>query len=830
MSALTTTEVRKTKSNGHTNGKVEFRPNPHFVPATEGTELVGIRKDVFLDRYSLRDVSGESMEVFPEQMWRRVAWGIAQVEKTKKLQSFWEEKFFQALRDFKFVPAGRILSGAGTGYEVTFYNCYVIPSPRDSRHGIMENIELTVEIQARGGGVGVNLSSLRPRGARVKKVNGTSSGPVNWAALYSTANHDVIQQGGSRRGALMLMINDWHPDVEEFITVKQDLTRIPGANLSVCVSEAFMNAVKNDLPWDLVFPDLDTPGYDELWDGDMEVWKGKGLPVKTYRTIKARALWERVAEAAWRSAEPGVVFLDRYNEMSNSWYFEKIIATNPCGEQGLPAWGVCNLGHINLSQFVEAGEVDYEGLRDHVKVAMRFLDNVIDANYYFSKGNEQQQRFGTRRTGLGTMGLADFLIKLGLRYGSSESLEVIDKVYKVIRDSAYDASTELAREKGAFPKFVKDKYLKGKFISELPEGLRAKIGKFGIRNCMLFSQAPTGTTSLLAGVSSGIEPVYEFTYKRRDRMGEHIVNHPLLQDWLDSHPDSAIPEHFVSASQLTPEEHVRVQALVQKYTDASISKTVNAPNSHTIEDVKKLYNLAYELGCKGVTYFRDGSREGVLSKVEEKKPSSAPQSGASEGRGTSGEALKTRPVKVSGATYRISTPVGSAFITINDDETGEPMEVFLNVGKAGSDLTAMASALGRLISTALRFHGNLSAKARVKEIVDQLSGIGGRRSVGFGAERVRSLPDAIAAALGMHYRIATNGNGKAHAEPVVDDSREIEQINEVSNGGNGKVENLPLGLGVTDSATFDLCPSCGAGTLVHEEGCAKCYDCGYSEC
>lgn len=820
--AVTSIRIRTRKlENGQVDGEI-FSPKPHFVPMESGTVLEGIRRDIFLDRYSLKSVDGKPMEEYPEQMWARVAWGIAQVEKTEKLRREWEEKFYRAMENFKFVPAGRILSGAGTGYQITFYNCYVIPSPKDSRHGIMQNVELTVEIQARGGGVGVNLSSLRPRGSRVKKVNGTSSGPVNWASLYSTANHDVIQQGGTRRGALMLMLNDWHPDVEEFITVKQDLTKIPGANLSVCVSDSFMEAAAGDADWQLLFPDLDTPGYDELWDGDLEKWRSRGLPVKTYKTVKARHLWDLIVQAAWRSAEPGVVFIDRYNKLSNSWYFEKIIATNPCGEQGLGEWGVCNLGHVNLSAFVKDGKMDYEELSRYVAVATRFLDNIVDANYYFARENEEAQKFGIRRTGLGTLGLADALIKMKLRYGSEASLYEIEKIYKLIRDTAYYASAELAQEKGAFARFDRKRYLQGKFIQELPPDLRRKIAKYGTRNGILLTQAPTGTTSLLSGVSSGIEPVYEFTYRRRDRTGEHIVNHPLYQEWLSNHPGEPVPDYFVSASQLTPEEHVRVQAMVQRYTDASISKTVNAPNSHTVDEVKKLYNLAYELGCKGVTYMRDGSRAGVLSRLDGK-----PQEAAS------GEVLKARPLVVKGATYRIVTPVGSAFITINEDERGEPLEVFINIGRAGSDVTAMAHALGRSISASLRFRGDLSARERVAEIANQLAGIGGRRSVGFGAERVRSLPDAVATALSLHCNLVINGNGKQ----VTESNQTQEQKSQVSeeptdasllDNANGlDKENNALSF---ETKSFDLCPSCGAGALVYEEGCAKCYDCGFSEC
>ncbi len=827
--------------------QVKSLPKPHYVPMNEGTLLEGIRKDVFLDRYSLKDIDGSSMETYPEQMWRRVAWGIAQIEEASDAKKEWEEKFYDAMADFKFVPAGRILSGAGTGYEVTYYNCYVIPSPRDSRQGIMDNVSLTVEIQARGGGVGLNLSSLRPRGARVRKVNGTSSGPVNWAALYSTANHDVIQQGGSRRGALMLMLDDWHPDVEEFITVKQDLSKIPGANLSVCVSDAFMKAVKEDAEWELYFPDIDYENYDEEWDGDITKWKEKSLPIKVYKKLRARYLWDLIAEAAWRSAEPGAVFIDRYNDQSNSWYFEKIIATNPCGEQGLGAWGVCNLGHVNLSPFVKNGKMDYEDLKRHVAVATRFLDNVIDANYYFSKNNEDVQKNGIRRTGLGTLGLADTLIKMGIRYGSEESLRVIEKIYKTIRDTAYETSSDLAKEKGAFPKFDKEKYLKGKFIQGLPETIKTKIAKQGIRNGILLTQAPTGTISLLAGVSSGIEPVYEFTYKRNDRTGEHIVHHPLYQEWLSDNPDKTPPDYFVSASQLTPEEHIRVQAAVQKYVDASISKTVNAPNAHTVEDVKKLYNLAYELGCKGVTYFRDGSRQGVLSKADE-KPAEAP---------TPAEVKKAweRPVMLSGSTYKIQTPVGTAFITVNQDQDGNPIEVFINIGRAGSDIAAMAEALGRLISKFLKVNGASTARDKATIIIDQLRGIGGRSSVGFGPNKVRSLPDAVALALTSHFGVATPSNGAgavmAAASVVPSGTPEPAKVSidpttasappeaAVTNGvhlTNGHshlsaAELTPAGeeINLSDKSA-DICPSCGANAFVYEEGCSKCYACGHSEC
>lgn len=776
-----------------------------FDVPEDSTTLEGIRQDVFLDRYSLKDEDGKALEQHPEQMWKRVAWGISQQEKPA-LRKVWQEKFYSAMSDFKFVPAGRILSGAGTPYQVTYYNCYVIPSPEDSRGGIMENITMTVEIQARGGGVGVNLSSLRPRGARVRKVNGTSSGPVNWAALYSTANHDVIQQGGSRRGALMLMLNDWHPDVEEFITIKQDLSKIPGANLSVCVSDTFMEAVANEGVWDLVFPDITHHRYDKEWDGDLEKWKAKKYPVVVYKTVNAKEIWDKIADAAWKSAEPGVVFVDRYNKLSNTWYFEKIIATNPCGEQGLGAWGVCNLGHLNLPAFVKEGAMDFKLLAGHAAVATRFLDNVVDANHYFYKENKKAQ-LNIRRTGLGTLGLADALIKMKLKYGSEESMKIIEKIYITIRNSAYETSALLAKEKGSFGGFIKEKYLEGAFIKKLPENIKNLIIKNGIRNAIILTQAPTGTISLLAGVSSGIEPVYEFSYRRNDRTGEHTVNHPLYQEWLNAHPNEKIPDYFVSASQLTPEDHVTVQAMIQNLTDSSISKTVNAPNSHTVEDVKKLYRMAYELGCKGITYFRDGSRTGVLSKIDE-KPKEEPK-----------QLILDRPLKVEGATYRIPTPLGVAFITVNHDAMGNPFEVFITIGKAGSEIAAMAEALGRMISTTLRFGNHLPAKERAREIMEQLQGIGGGRSVGFGPNKIRSLPDAVAKALSLHFGFGTgelkNGNIQKEEKSEPENATIMAQVQAEA------VANFKFG---------DICPSCGASALIYEEGCAKCHVCGHSEC
>ncbi len=802
-------------------------------------KLEGIREKVFLDRYSLKDKEGAPVEKTPEEMWKRVAGGIAYVEK-KDAKKTWEKKFYDAMEDFKFVPGGRVLAGAGTGYAVTYYNCFVIPSPKDSRGGILDTLKQMVEIMAHGGGVGINLSSLRPKGFRVKKVNGFSSGPCNWAELFSVATKDIIQQGGSRRGALMLMLWDWHPDIEEFITVKQDLTRINGANLSVCASDEFMEAVKKDADWDLVFPDKDDPEYDEKWDGILANWKKMGKKVKVHKTVKARYLWDLICQAAWKSAEPGLVFMERYNKWYNNWYWNTINCVNPCGEEGLPAWGVCNLASLNLSAFVKGytvdkpGTFDYESLAEHARIPVRFQDDVVDADQYVYPEIREMQLNGERRIGLGTLGLADALIKLHLRYGSEEALPVVDKMYKTIRDAAYDESVNIAKEKGAFPKINIKKHLEGHFIKQLPEAIRKKMKKYGVRNSMLLQAAPTGTTSLLSGASSGVEPVYEFEYTHNGRLGKQTVYHSLFGEWKKAHPNEKRPDYFVGANDLTPEDHVKVQAIVQKYVDASISKTVNAPNAHTVEDVKRLYMMAYDMGCKGITYMRDGSRLGVLQRVEEKKEEVAVVAAQ--------PSVIRRPMVVEGVTYQTNTPVGEAFVTINHNEKKEPFEVFITIGKSGSDIAAMAEALGRIVSLNLRLHGALTARERIRQVVAQLIGIGGAGSVGFGKERVRSLPDAVAKVLAKHYGFRVNGkvedredvaagaltNGNGHAEK------------KLTNGHtNGSMTNDQANIllvqqlaidGSSSTSLFDLCPDCGSGTLAYEEGCKKCYSCGYSAC
>ncbi len=782
-----------------------------------------------------------NIEKTPEEMWDRLAKAMASVESTANQQATWESKFRSVLEDWKLVPGGRIAAGAGASDELTLFNCYVIPSPQDSRGGIMRTLTEMTEIMARGGGVGINLSSLRPRRAMVKGVNGSSSGSVSWGGLFSYTT-GLIEQGGSRRGALMLMMNDWHPDVLDFITVKQTMGQVTNANLSVCVSNAFMEAVKQDGDWDLVFPDTNDPDYDTEWNGDMQQWKAAGHSVVHYRTLKAREIWHTIIESAWKSAEPGVVFMEYYNQMSNSWYFNPIICTNPCGEQGLPGWGVCNLSAINLSKFYDETnhDVAWDELAETTRISARFLDNVIDATpYHFEENRLNQQR--ERRVGLGTMGLAELMIKLRIRYGSPESLKFLDKLYGFMAKEAYLASAEIAAEKGAFPAFEAEPYLQSGFMKNMvatyPEVGEA-IRKQGIRNVTLITQAPTGSTGTMVGTSTGIEPYFAFKYFRQSRLGYDEQFVPIAQDWLDEHPGEALPDYYVTAMDLSAENHIRVQAAIQQWVDSSISKTANCPADFTVEDTAELYELAFDLGCKGVTIYRDGSRD--VQVLSTSKKDSAKSEHVDSSLNTNSETLpdvsvseltnnaevqagvetseeshssatvldkqyRSRPQVLRGATYKINTPFGMAYITINDLE-GTPGEIFLNVGKAGSDVFAMAEALGRVCSLFLRYgdHGH-----KVQLLIKHLKGIGGSGAIGFGANRVESIADAVAKALESHIQ---NVSGATQEQNQVESAYP-------------KVE---------DQKTFiesrDLCPSCGSASLMNVEGCKTCSNCGYSKC
>jgi len=831
------------------------KDDPKF-PAKEVGEIVAREgQSVKVKLRSGRIIESEidkltlTIEKTPEEMWDRLAKAMASVEATPEKQREWSEKFRWLLDDWKLVPGGRIAAGAGASDELTLFNCYVIPSPHDSRGGIMETLSEMTEIMARGGGVGINLSSLRPRRAVVAGVNGSSSGAVSWGGLFSYTT-GLIEQGGSRRGALMLMINDWHPDLLDFITVKQTMGQVTNANLSVCISNAFMKAVKEDLDWELVFPDTKDPEFNELWDGDLEKWRKHGKNVVHYRTVRARDVWHTIIESAWKSAEPGVVFMEYYNQMSNSWYFNPIICTNPCGEQGLPAWGVCNLSAINLSKFYDAEKHDvaWDELAKVVRYSTRFLDNVIDKTPYHFPENERNQK-NERRVGLGTMGLAELMIRLEIRYGSPESLAFLDKLYGFVAREAYLASTEIAAEKGSFPAFDADKFLQSGFMKNMtavyPEVGEA-VRKRGMRNVTVLTQAPTGSTGTMVGTSTGIEPYFAFEYYRQSRLGYDKQYVPIAQEWKNAHPGEELPEWFVTAMDLSAEDHIRVQAAIQRWVDSSISKTANCPADFTVEETKKLYELAFELGCKGVTIYRDGSRDvQVLStagdaKKDDVKAAASAAPAASDAAAAAGtpaaeagsldklntalnagvsaeqrqvfdKQYRSRPKVLRGATYKFNTPFGMAYITVNDID-GTPGEIFLNVGKAGSDVFAMAEALGRVCSLFLRYgdHGN-----KVQLLIKHLKGIGGTGAVGFGANRVESIADAVAQALELHIGSGPAEHAAAAEAPAADDAVRVQPA---ATGGQQPYTSK------------DLCPSCGSASLLNVEGCKTCTNCGYSKC
>jgi ribonucleoside-diphosphate reductase alpha chain len=561
--------------------------------------------------------------------YKRVAKAAASVETDEDKAKEWKRNFVEEMKNKRIQPAGRIMAGANTDSEgnyisnLTLYNCYVLPSPPDSRGGIIDTLKIMIEVMSRGGGVGLALSTLRPRYSYVKGVHGKSSGAVSWGGIYSYAT-GLIEQGGSRRGALMLMLDDWHPDIIEFIGSKKKKGMIENANISVKVSDEFMDKLKTDGTWTLEYPDYENEKYTEIykkeWDGDIRNWKKKGYGTKVYKTIKAKELWDLIISSAHSSAEPGVVFMERYNKMSNSWYFNPVVCTNPCAEQGLPPWGVCNLGHLHLASFAKQKstdalgknyEMDWEQLKKSAKVLVRFLDNVIDLTPYHFKENEQNQK-SERRVGCGTLGLAELLIKLRIRYGSEESLTFIEKLYKTITKEMYKASIDISKEKGAFPKFDRDKFIESRFVKQLSPEIQSDIYKHGIRNVTLTTQAPTGTVGSMLGTSTGIEPYYAFEYYQQSRLGFHKVLIPIAEEAKQE--DGSLPNYFISAMELKPEDHVRVQASVQKWTDSSISKTVNAPAGFTVEQTKKVYELGYDLGCKGLTVYIDNSRtEQVLS-------------------------------------------------------------------------------------------------------------------------------------------------------------------------------------------------------------------------
>ena len=668
------------------------------------------------------DVIEKPLEIYYEQIAKRNAYGLAQVETTeeKRQESF--EKFYQQLVKTNFIPAGRVLYGAGSETEVTYFNCYVMPFIKDSREGISEHRKHVMEIMSRGGGVGTNGSTLRPRNALARGVNGKSSGAVSWLDDIAKLTH-LVEQGGSRRGAQMIMLADWHPDIIEFIISKMQNPKIlrflmevsedetiqkhaqeklkftpltvqeqamyqgivnyksipglggfsediikdaedklaqggndavhnpdflTGANISVCLTKEFMDAVENDGEYELRFPDVESYSpkemeiYNNEWAecGDVREWEKRGHAVRVYRTVKAKELWNLINICATYSAEPGIFFIDNANDMTNAKsYGQKVVATNPCGEQPLAPYSVCNLAAVNLAEMTDkdAKTVDFNKLKETVKVGVRMQDNVIDATPYFLEENKRQA-LGERRVGLGVMGLHDMLIYCEKEYGSADGNELVDRVFETIATAAYEESIELAKEKGSFPFLVgeteedtralREAFIQSGFMKKMPEHIRQDILEYGIRNSHLLTVAPTGSTGTMVGVSTGLEPYFSFTYFRSGRLGKFIeVKADIVEDYLARNPETDpnnLPSWFVSAMELTPEKHADVQCIIQRWIDSSISKTVNAPKGYSVEQVEKVYERLYKGGAKGGTVYVDGSRDSqVLTLKKEENTDTA---------------------------------------------------------------------------------------------------------------------------------------------------------------------------------------------------------------
>jgi ribonucleoside-diphosphate reductase alpha chain len=746
-----------------------------------------IAEQIWDMKYRLKEADGTAIDLTVEDSWRRIARSLASVETDPAL---WENRFYEALEDFKYLPAGRITAGAGTGRAVTLFNCFVMGTVPDSMGGIFDMLKEAALTMQQGGGIGYDFSTVRPRGAEVKGVAADASGPLSFMDVWD-AMCRTIMSAGSRRGAMMATMRCDHPDIEAFITAKQDAARLRMFNLSVLITDPFMEAVKADGPWELVFGD------------------------RVYHTVNARDLWNKIMKATYDFAEPGVIFIDRINKMNNLSYCETIAATNPCGEQPLPPYGACLLGSVNLARlvtdpFTANAKLSAEGLDTLVRMAIRMMDNVVDASR-FPLPQQEEEAMNKRRIGLGVTGLADALLMLGLRYGSEAAAAQTDAWMKLIARASYLASVDLAKEKGAFPLFDAEKYLASGNMMQMDDDVREAIRTHGIRNALLTSIAPTGTISLYAGnVSSGIEPVFAYAYTRKvlqkdgSRTEEEVVDY-AVQMWRDLKGDAPLPDYFVNAQTLAPLDHVRMQAAAQKWIDSSISKTINCPEDISFDDFKEVYMAAWDQGCKGCTTYRPNDVTGsVLSVSETTEKAPEAETGADVVYLT--EPLD-RPGALEGATYKLKWPGSehAIYITINDIVHGghrRPFEVFIN--SKNMEHFAWTVALTRMISAVFRRGGDVSF------VVEELKAVFDPR--GGAWIQGNYIPSILAAIGGVIERhlvatgfIAGEGMG-LKSDP--------------------KAEVISIGGAPRGAA----CPSCGSYAMRKVEGCMTCADCGHSKC
>ena len=753
-----------------------------------------IAEQIWDMKYRLKQADGTPVDLSVEDTWRRIARALAQVESDPKL---WEDRFYDALADFKYLPAGRITAGAGTARSVTLFNCFVMGTIPDSMGGIFDMLKEAALTMQQGGGIGYDFSTIRPKGAPVAGVAADASGPLSFMDVWD-AMCRTIMSAGSRRGAMMATMRCDHPDIEDFITAKSDSARLRMFNLSVLVTDPFMQAVKADGPWELVF------------DG------------RVYHTVQARDLWNRIMRATYDYAEPGVIFIDRINAANNLNYAEMISATNPCGEQPLPPYGACLLGSVNLARLVRdpfdsAAALNEGALAELVRTAVRMMDNVVDASR-FPLPQQAQEAQAKRRIGLGVTGLADALLMCGLRYGSDAAADQTERWLKLVAREAYLASVDLAREKGAFPLFDAEKYLASGNMRNMDDDVRAAVAEHGIRNALLTSIAPTGTISLYAGnVSSGIEPVFAYAYTRKvlqkdgTRTEEEVVDYAVAL-WRDKFGDAPLPDYFVNAQTLAPLEHVKMQAAAQKWVDSSISKTINCPEDISFEAFKDVYMEAYETGCKGCTTYRPNDVTGsVLSVAEEKPPAEAPEQMRVAQDEDGAEVIYMsepldRPQALEGHTYKLKWPDSehAIYLTINDIIVGgkrRPFEVFIN--SKNMEHFAWTVALTRMISAVFRRGGDVSF------VVEELKAVFDPRGGAWvDGKYIPSILAAIGGVIERHMVAIgfLEGEGMGlKADP------------------KAQVVNLEAPRGAA-------CPSCGQYDMHMQEGCMTCGSCGYSKC
>ncbi len=798
----------KEKSSGKIVEKTDMGKKPiKATPTTDLPEVLGEKtpQEYTIEQYYNDDELGKEVlqnkylapwEKNPYDMWKRIAKAMASVEKDVEI---WYKRFFTILEDFRFVPGGRIMHGAGReDITTTLNNCYVVAIKNDSVKSIYHAIQDEAITYKYGGGCGHDLSVLRPSGSAIGGTGGESCGPTGFMNLFSENTNTIAQHG--RRGANMQTIRVDHPDIKKFISIKgDDINMVKYSNISVLLTHSFMKAVEEDTNFDL------------KWEG------------KTYETLKAKDLWDEIVSSAHASAEPGIIFWETMKDYHNAEYCSPLVSTNPCGEQPLPDGGCCNLGSINLARFVdENSEFMMEMFRETVSIATRFMDNVVEYNVdRHALDVQKENAMNDRRVGIGLLGLGDMFIKMGVSYDSNRALELADTICKLMRDTAYETSVEIASEKGPFPNFEWNGFEKSKFIEQLNDDLKNKIKKHGIRNATLLTVPPTGSGAIVAQVTSGIEPVFQTSYFRRVKQNdgygntfkEFKVYHPTVKELFGN--DDNLPEYVVTSHDIDPYFRVKMQGVIQKYIDTSISSTVNLSANVNKDTVADIYMRAYKAGLKGITVYRESSREGILISEEQKAKENGEERNVNSQeivspRRASGDLRpRVRPGETKGVTKRIRTGEGSLYITINEDNKGL-CEVFTTIGKAGGNAAAQSEAISRLISLALR------SGIDPGDVVKQLKGISGPNPTWENGQLILSTPDAIGKALESYLfdrPIETDG--------TVQDGNKT-RFTMVETPGINKENNY-------NPRTMVTCPDCGSD-IFHENGCVTCPSCGYSKC